>query len=619
MASSLAGQPAVSVSVFDSPVPMSCSYPPLSVCSAPSGQPSLVSSLGSAPTMSVSCAGQPFPDASLSGPTLAASIASAPAGHFTLVPSLGARPPHFPYAMPVPHPGYISNYGLSPPFPFQPLPLAPWNTQPSFVGTDHHSLARKYHVDKSSSSNNVVNSVVGCNSVPVVCNSVPLTSNKPSNIAGGRMPASVSSVNSNDTIKSINNVVDNSSNNVMNNVVNTSSNNLPVSSRPGAPPRLNFAAAAAGKTTQAFQYSNLPGVKRPNTLIFKLPIANDARWNRKDIVKELFKHIPEACVHAIQIVPANWCRITFIKLEDKHSFLVRGISFNGVHVNFQEAESSTTFVTLSHLPVEVSSDHISRTLSQFGKVLSVSHQHDPDFRSLLTGNRIVKMILGGRHLPPRIRISGFLATVWYRGMPAMCRLCFRQGHLASTCPYKGRCFRCGADDHSSKDCHPDLVPNPHDPPKDVPVAPLEVESEKASSDSVSTVIGKSQNNKSSASNSVLAHTTPEPKGLADIPASSSLANVISQDKESFSLLDSDDAVMTSVSSIVPEPSTSSALDLIHLLKWILTMNHRLNVLPRVFVLLMKNPRILHYLVRNLTPRRSFCLMWSQMIPLVLRR
>ena len=260
---------------------------------------------------------------------------------------------------------------------------------------------------------------------------------------------------------------------------------LGVPVRPVRPAPLNFAATAAVRhPNQGFQYANLPGVKRPNTLIFKLPFI-DNQWSRKDIIREIFKSIPEKCLHAIQIIPANWCRLTFIKVEDKHSFLIRGFSFNGNHIDFQEAEPSVTFVTLSHLPVEVPAEHISRTLSQFGKVLSVNHQHDKDFRSLLTGNRIVKMILQGQHLPPRLRICGFFATVWYRGMPAICRLCFRQGHLASTCPYKGLCFRCGSADHTSKECHtvvgtagppaaqaPPARPTPQAPPaRPVPPAP----------------------------------------------------------------------------------------------------------------------------------------------------
>ena len=95
MVSSLTGQPgasvANSVSVFQPPFSVPSSTPVMRVCLAPSGQPSHVSSLGYAPTMSVSSASQSIPIASLGGRTPSVSIGSASAGQFTLMPSLGPR------------------------------------------------------------------------------------------------------------------------------------------------------------------------------------------------------------------------------------------------------------------------------------------------------------------------------------------------------------------------------------------------------------------------------------------------------------------------------------------------------------------------------------------------
>ena len=75
----------------------------------------------------------------------------------------------------------------------------------------------------------------------------------------------------------------------------------------------------------------------------------------------------------------------------------------------------------------------------------------PDFPSLSTGNRIVKIILK-ESLPCFMTIFGFECCVWYREQPSQCFVCQDFGHWAQSCPLSGLCRCCRRPGHKAREC-----------------------------------------------------------------------------------------------------------------------------------------------------------------------
>ena len=90
-------------------------------------------------------------------------------------------------------------------------------------------------------------------------------------------------------------------------------------------------------------------------------------------------------------------------------------------------------------------------LGKYGEVINIKHQSFSGIPGLLTGSRVLTMVLSDP-VPAEFRIDDFPVRVWYKGIPPFCQICKISGHKAADCQFNGKCRRCGSPDHKAHAC-----------------------------------------------------------------------------------------------------------------------------------------------------------------------
>jgi hypothetical protein len=196
-------------------------------------------------------------------------------------------------------------------------------------------------------------------------------------------------------------------------------------------------------------------IRRPYTVRAYIPKLLSTRYPRtlrKQVVSAVMAAYRGTYVRCIQLVNSiAW--ITLHSAQHRDTFLMRGLSIDGLSIEIRGAESPVTFVQVHRLPCEILDMDLVDRLSEYGEVslTGVERLRDPNWTSCETGSRVVKMVV--KHPIPRsLSLRGWNFVVYYRGQPVVCRACGGPGHFARDCWAAGKCLACGEMGHKKNSC-----------------------------------------------------------------------------------------------------------------------------------------------------------------------
>ena len=155
---------------------------------------------------------------------------------------------------------------------------------------------------------------------------------------------------------------------------------------------------------------------------------------------------------AIQFCPRGLIRVTFKDAADKEDFVrVGSLTLDGHVLSVTSSDKPHSFVYVHYFPVEGDDALIRDELGKYGEVINIKHQSFSGIPGLLTGSRVLTMVLSDP-VPAEFRIDDYPVRVWYKGIPPFCQICKISGHKAADCQFNGKCRRCGSPDHKAHAC-----------------------------------------------------------------------------------------------------------------------------------------------------------------------
>ena len=177
-----------------------------------------------------------------------------------------------------------------------------------------------------------------------------------------------------------------------------------------------------------------------------------ANYDKDRVMALLREHIDFERLSAIQFCPRGLIRITFKNVSDKEEFVRMGLlALDGHDLSVTSSDKPPSFVYVHYFPAEGDDALICDELRKYGEVIGIKHQNFSGIPGLLTGSRILTMVLSDP-VPAEFRIDDYPVRVWYRGIPPFCQICKVNGHKAADCQFNGKCRRCGSPDHKAHAC-----------------------------------------------------------------------------------------------------------------------------------------------------------------------
>ena len=177
-----------------------------------------------------------------------------------------------------------------------------------------------------------------------------------------------------------------------------------------------------------------------------------ASYDKDRVIVLLREHIDFERLSAIQFCPRGLIRITFKNASDKEDFTRMGsLALDGHDLSVTSSDKPPSLVYVHYFPAEGDDALIRDELSKYGEVIGIKHQNFSGIPGLLTGSRILTMLLSDP-VPAEFRIDDYPVRVWYRGIPPFCQICKVNGHKAADCQFNGKCRRCGSPDHKAHAC-----------------------------------------------------------------------------------------------------------------------------------------------------------------------
>ena len=190
-----------------------------------------------------------------------------------------------------------------------------------------------------------------------------------------------------------------------------------------------------------------------------------ASYEKARVIELLRECLDFEELSAIQFCPRGLIRVTFKDAADKEDFVrVGSLTLDGHDLCVTSSDKPHSFVYVHYFPVEGDDALICDELGKYGKVVSVKHQSFSGIPGLLTGSRVLTMVLSDP-VPAEFCIDDYPVRVWYRGIPPFCQICKISGHKAADCQFNGKCRKCGSPDHKAHACTR---------PWGQPVVPMEV-------------------------------------------------------------------------------------------------------------------------------------------------
>ena len=177
-----------------------------------------------------------------------------------------------------------------------------------------------------------------------------------------------------------------------------------------------------------------------------------ASYDKDRVIVLLRERIDFEKLSAIQFCPRGLIRITFKNASDKDDFARMGsLVLDGHDLSVTSSDKPPSLVYVHYFPAEGDDALIRDELSKYGEVIGIKHQSFSGIPGLLTGSRILTMLLSDP-VPAEFRIDDYPVRVWYRGIPPFCQICKVIGHKAADCQFNGKCRRCGSPDHKAHAC-----------------------------------------------------------------------------------------------------------------------------------------------------------------------
>ena len=177
-----------------------------------------------------------------------------------------------------------------------------------------------------------------------------------------------------------------------------------------------------------------------------------ASYEKARVIALLREHIDFERLSAIQFCPRGLIRITFKNASDKEEFACMGsLALDGHDLSVTSSDKPPSLVYVHYFPAEGNDALICDELSKYGEIVNIKHQSFSGIPGLLTGSRILTMVLSDP-VPAEFRIDDYPVRVWYRGIPPFCQICKVNGHKAADCQFNGKCRRCGSPDHKAHAC-----------------------------------------------------------------------------------------------------------------------------------------------------------------------
>ena len=177
-----------------------------------------------------------------------------------------------------------------------------------------------------------------------------------------------------------------------------------------------------------------------------------ANYDKARVIALLRESIDFERLSAIQFCPRGLIRITFKNASDKEDFARTGsLALDGHDLSVTSSDKPPSLVYVHYFPAEGNDALICDELSKYGEIVNIKHQSFSGIPGLLTGSRILTMVLSDP-VPAEFRIDDYPVRVWYRGIPPFCQICKVNGHKAADCQFNGKCRRCGSPDHKARAC-----------------------------------------------------------------------------------------------------------------------------------------------------------------------
>ena len=187
----------------------------------------------------------------------------------------------------------------------------------------------------------------------------------------------------------------------------------------------------------------------PKSVVLHFPPSIYQKTGAAEMLPHLLEILNQDDLRCAQFLRGGRVRLSFREKVRDH--LTEGLRFGEEDIPVTRHAEKLTVVYVRDIPYEVSSDDVLGFLGTFGEVLTVERSVSPDFPSLCTGNRIVKIVLQ-ESLPYFRTIFGFECRVWYREQSSQCFVCREFGHRAQSYPLSGLCRRCRRPRHKAREC-----------------------------------------------------------------------------------------------------------------------------------------------------------------------
>ena len=193
------------------------------------------------------------------------------------------------------------------------------------------------------------------------------------------------------------------------------------------------------------------GVECVKTCVIHVSVMM-ANYDKDRVMALLRECINFERLSAIQFCPRGLIRITFKNVSDKEDFARLGsLTLDGHDLSVTPSDEPPSLVYVHYFPAEGDDARICDELSKYGEIVSIKHQSFSGIPGLLTGSRILSMVLSDP-VPAEFRIDDYPVRVWYRGIPPFCQMCKVNGHKAADCQFNGKCRKCGSPDHKAHAC-----------------------------------------------------------------------------------------------------------------------------------------------------------------------